>query len=115
MATKKKNDQGEIIKLLKEKNFIKVWENLKYVGYTTENNMNKRFIIFNKACDDFDPFINNNFILFYKNYLKFFKIDKNSTFIITENFSFIRQLKNEHVSPTGELPQFVKDLEKINP
>ena len=117
MARTKKqtNDQGEIIKLLKEKKFNAVWEKLKYVGYGDEQNINRRFLIFKKACNDFNPDKNNNFILFYKNYIKYLDFDKDSTFVATTNYNFIQELKNENISPTNNEHPMVKQLKKINP
>lgn len=117
MARKKKeaNDQGEIIKALKNKEYNKVWEKLKYVGYGDEQNINRRFLIFKKACNDFNPDINNNFILFYKNYIKYLDFNKDNTFVATTNYNFIRDLKNEHISPTNTEHPMVKQLKKINP
>ena len=89
---KSTNDQGEIIKLLKKKKYNEVWEKLKYVGYGDEPNANRRYLMFKKACNDFNPDKNNNFILFYKNYIKYLAFDKDTTFVATTNYNFIQEL-----------------------
>ena len=116
MAKKKEpNDQGQIIRLLKKEKYNEVWEKLKYVGYSDEENINRRYLIFKKACNDFDPKRNNNFILFYKKYIKYLDFDKDSTFIATTNYNFIRDLKNENISPSDKAHPMVEQLRRINP
>lgn len=115
MAEKKTNDQGEIIEALKNKNYSKVWEKLKYVGYNDEKNIHRRYIIFKKACNDFNPYVNNNFILFYKKYINYLDFDKDSTFIATTNYGFIKDLKNENISPSDDRKSMVDQLSRINP
>lgn len=115
MAKQTPNDQGEIIELLKQQEWNKVWEKLKYVGIDDENSMNRRYIIFKKACNDFDPDKNNNFILFFKKYLNYLNFDKDSTFVTTTNYKFIKELKNENISPTDNPHKMVAQLKKINP
>ena len=112
---KQPNDQGEIIKLLKKKEWNKVWEKLKYVGYSNEPSANRRYLVFKKACADFDPKKNNNFILFYKKYISYLDFDRDLTFVGTTNWNFIRDLKNENISPTDDVNPMVKQLKRINP
>ena len=64
------NDQAELIENIKNKQKIAAWNKVKYIGYQDIDNMNMRFIIFNMTFNKFDPFINNNFIMFYKNALR---------------------------------------------
>ena len=114
MPKKGTNDQGHIIEALKQKNYYYVWEQVKYVGYEDEPNMNRRFIIFSRAAKDFDTEKNNNFIYFYKKYLKYLSFSKNDTFFTTDNYRVIQRLKNEHISPSDKqvgLAKYLKDWE----
>lgn len=111
---RKKNDQGKIIQALKDKDFLYVWEQIKYVGYADVPDVTERYIIFHKACLDFDPYKNNNFILYYKNYLKFLRFDQNSTFRVTRTRSTIRKLKRQAISPTKQTSEMVDELSKWN-
>lgn len=117
MARKKKveNDQAEIILLLKKKKYNHVWELVKFIGYKEEPEVNRRYLIFKKACEDFNPDKNNNFILFFKNYIKYLDFNKDKTFYTTTNYTFIKQLKNENISPTEDVHPMVEQLKHINP
>ena len=37
------------------------------------------------------------------------------TFVGTTNYNFIRDLKNENISPTDDVNPMVKQLKRINP
>lgn len=109
------NDQVKLIQLLKKKKWNDAWELVKYVGYDDENDITKRYLIFKKACNDFDPAKNNNFIHFYKKYIKYLSFHKDETFVTTSNYYFIKELKNEHISPSGEESEMVKMLRRFHP
>lgn len=93
------NDQGLLIEHLKQQNYLAAWEIVKFVGYTTVRDINERYIIFTKAAREFDYNKNNNFILFYKNRLGFYRFDRNSTFKITDSPKMVKDLKNMSISP----------------
>lgn len=95
----KTNDQIHIIKYIKEKEYVKVWEEVKFIGVKDVLDINERYLIFSKAIRSFDPYINNNFIQFYKKYLKGLRLNKNTTFIVTTTPLIIQELKNEAISP----------------
>lgn len=97
------NDQINIINGIVNKQYDKVWHLVKYIGYKDMPEMQKRYIFFYSIVDDFDYEKNNNFILFYKQRLKYIKIDENKTFYITSNRTIIGKLINESISPEGEL------------
>lgn len=63
------NDQGELIQALKDKQYYKAWSIVKHIGYKTQSNEMVRYVIFMNAASKFDPWINNNFIQYYKKYL----------------------------------------------
>lgn len=92
------NGQFEILQAIKRKDFLYVWERLKYIGYTDVADMEDRYILFRQAIEMFDPDRNNNFIGFYKRYIKN-RREKNATFYITENRNIIKSLKNYNISP----------------
>ena len=92
------NGQFEILQAIKRKDFLYVWERLKYIGYTDVADMEDRYILFRQAIEMFDPDRNNNFIGFYKRYIKN-RREKNTTFYITENRNIIKDMKNYNISP----------------
>jgi len=112
---RKTTGQEEIIKLLRKKQWNHVWEKVKYVGYGQEPDINKRYLLFKKACQDFNAKKYDNFILFYKNYIKYYGFDKNLTFTMTSNENFIHELINESISPTDDAHPMVQQLKQINP
>lgn len=110
-----KNDQQDIIQAIIDKNDLYVWDRVKYIGYMDVPSINERFIIFNKAIAEFNPAQNNNFIKFYKDYLKFLRFDRNTTFRVTTNRSIIRKLKEQSISPTKDNhSKIVNELKKWN-
>lgn len=107
------NDQGDIIQALKDKNFRFVWEHVKYVGFKDVPDINERYLICYNAANQFDPEKNNNFILFYKNYLKYFRYDQNETFRVTSSRVNIKRLKAQAISPTkGSGYKMIDELRK---
>lgn len=94
------NDQVEIIQYIIEKKYHHVWERVKFIGIKDVSDINERYLIFMKAAHSFKPEINNNFIHFYKKYLRGLRLDKNETFLLTNTPSVIRELKNEIISPS---------------
>lgn len=109
MPKKNTNDQEHIINAIKNKDFGYVWNKLKWIGYDDEKDINMRYIIFLRAIKDFNYKKNNNFILFYKNYIKYLRF-KNNTFVFTDNPLVIRKLKNENASPTDTTKGITKVL-----
>ena len=96
-------DQGYIIDALKAKDYAQAWELVKYIGYKTVPNPNERYMLFNDCVLRFNPYENNNFILFYRSQLKFRKFDQHSTFYVTQSPRIIRILKHEAISPSGDI------------
>ena len=112
MAVKKgTNDQDKIIEAIKKGDYKYAWDHVKYIGINSEKNMNRRYLIFKKAFNDFDAKRNNNFILFYKNYLRYFKfLDPRAT-LFTTKYQTIIKLNEEKISPTGKNKR-IKNLSK---
>lgn len=109
------NDQQDIIKAIIDKDYLYAWERVKYIGYMDVPDINERYILFHRAIIDFNPAQNNNFILFYKQYLKFLKFDRNETFRVTENRSTIKKLKEQAISPTKDNhSKLIDELSKWN-
>jgi len=108
------NDQEDIIEALIQKNYSYVWERVKRVGYKDIADISERYIIFYKTVEAFHPEKNNNFILFYKNRLHFYKNSKNATYYVTSNRRIISILKNELISPseTCEASKLANELLK---
>lgn len=106
------NDQEEIIELIKEKKYNKVWGKVKYIGLNQIADITKRRLIFSRAVRNFNPYENNNFILFFKNYLRRSNDGLgNDSFKITTNNKIIKDLKNEAISPTeGGVKTFIENL-----
>lgn len=109
-----KNDQEEIIEFCKQNKLYEVWKRVKYIGYQDISDISERFLVFNKAFALFDPYINNNFIYFYKQQLKYFKNSKNQN-MYTDNQRIIRELIVDSISPSSDHPQFIKELQTILP
>ncbi len=101
MAKKGTNDQGHIIEAIQKGDYKYVWERVKYIGIDKENNMNLRYLIFKRAFNDFDTDKNNNFIQFYRNYLKYFKFNNTRATLFTTKYQTIIKLNKEKISPTG--------------
>ena len=94
-----KNDQEEIINAIKNKKYSFVWDKIKHIGNRDVCDEHQRYLIFFKAIHDFDYTMNNNFILFYKKYLKFLNFEKYKTFYVSTNKNMIQKLKNQSISP----------------
>lgn len=110
-----KNDQGHIIKALKENNYIYVWEQVKYIGYKIVPDPSTRMAIFYKVVDIFNPEINNNFIHFYKKHLKYLNPDRYETYRTSDNLRMIIDVNKESISPTDTSRRYVlNELKKWN-
>lgn len=100
MGKKIENDQAHIIDALRRRDYKYVWEQVKYVGYTTVPNINSRYVIFYDIVEDFDYEKNNNFIYYYKSRLKYYSADELGTFYVSRNRAIVNRLKQEYISPT---------------
>lgn len=109
------NDQGEIIENLKNKNFNKVWESVKYIGYKDMPDVTMRFLIFKKAVNSFDPFRNNNFIMFFKSHIRYSRMKEKERdhFKYTNNSTIISHIKTNVCSPQENLPILMEELLQI--
>lgn len=109
------NDQGEIIELLKEKSFNKVWGKVKFVGYIEVSDINIRYLLFKKACDAFRPEENNNFIHYYKNMLYYHNKSSISrdTNLLSNNNAIVSHLLRHKCSPEEHLEPLVRELEQF--
>lgn len=105
-----KNDQGHIIEAIIEGNYNYVWEQVKYIGYQDESSPEIRYLIFQRAFHDFNPNINNNFIHFYKRYLKFLK-DEPTYFTDKRNY---KKAIDDLYSPNEKTSKFIKSLKDIS-
>lgn len=102
MPKKQPNDQVKIRRYLRQKNYQAVWEEVKQIGYQIIPDQNMRYMFFCEVVKDFRLKDNNNFIMFYRQRLQYYKTDELKTFYATRNRSIINKLKNEHISPTGD-------------
>ena len=111
------NDQGEIIQLLKDKNFIEVWERVKFVGYADVTDINIRYLLFKKACANFKPDENNNFIHYYKNMLYYHNkaVVSRETNLLSTNNAIVSHLLRHKCSPEEYLEPLVRELEQFEP
>lgn len=115
MARKPANDQGHIIEAIKEGNRHYVWQQVKFVGVMDIQEIDERFLIFNKTFDSFDPHRNNNFIYFYKNNLKYARMynDDRQFTKLTTNRNVINRLKSELSTPTENNQPIVNDFKEF--
>lgn len=106
------NDQGHIIEAIKVGDRKYTWEQVKFVGTMSIESIDERFMIFNKAFENFDPYRNNNFILFYKRYLSYNKMNNNDREFsrLTSNRSVINTLKSQASTPTEDNQKLIEDL-----
>ena len=109
------NDQGELIEFIKKGDRPRAWESIKFVGFNDVQDIEVRFLVFSKVFDSFDPFRNNNFILYYKNQLRYHKMNiyDKSQYKLTSNRTVINILKAYSCSPTEELPEIVEQLQEF--
>lgn len=114
MSEKITNDQGHIIEAIKKGNRHYVWEAVKFVGTMYLSSIDERFLVFNKAFDNFDPHRNNNFILFYRKYLNYQRMSNNDREFsgLTNNRNVINTLMRELSTPTDDEPPLIKDLKQ---
>ena len=109
MEEKITNDQGHIIEACKNGDTSYVWSQIKYIGVQEEPNPETRYLIFRRAFHDFNPNINNNFIYFYKRYLKFLK-DVPVSFTDYRNQ---KKIRDELDSPSGKVTKFIEFLKDV--
>lgn len=100
MSKKGTNDQQHIIDALIVGDYQYVWQQVKYIGYKTVSDIYVRNTVFWGAIAEFDPDLNNNFIKYYMDKLKFSAGYDNKTFYVSTNRAIINKLKNENISPT---------------
>lgn len=108
------NDQGEIIRYLKQKEYDRAWEEIKYVGWKIIPSMEDRYIFFQPIAEQFDYNKNNNFIIFYAQRLGYIKSYQNKTFLTTVNRNIIKQLLRQGISPDEEEELTKTVLELLN-
>lgn len=96
------NDQGDIIKYIKNGEYDKVWEKVKFVGYRIIPDMEDRYILFHPIISAFKYKENNNFIKFYLSNLGYIKSYQNQTFLTTSNRGIIKTLIRQGISPDEE-------------
>lgn len=95
-------DQTEIFALLRTKEYMKLWNISRYFGYQTIPDIHKRFEIFCDEVANFDYTTNNNFIGWYKNRLRYYKLNtdyNHSDLIGPENASLGRIRQRQTISP----------------
>lgn len=96
------NDQGKIIKALRNKDYASVWEEVKWIGTGDMADISERRIIFDKCVLAFDPYINNNFILYYKKRLKWNGYSNNVECKLASSRRISEELKRQYISPTDK-------------
>ena len=106
------NDQGHIIEAIKKKNYAYVWEQVKFIGIKDEENVNFRYFVFSEAVRKFDPYINNNFIKFYKDALVFknFSVTREGI-LANERTKNVRKMREQKNSPNDDAPKLIENLD----
>lgn len=104
------NDQGHIIEACKKGDYLYVWKHVKYIGYKDEPDITSRYLIFRKTFEDFNPERNNNFIWFYKRYIKFLR-DTPTLFTDKRNYE---KIIAELDAPTGNASKYVEDIKGVS-
>lgn len=102
MSNKPTTSQSHLLNLIREKQYLVLWEEVKYVGYQTITNIDERYLIFLSIVSKFDPDINNNFIHWYKQHLLYQNPNRNKTYKLTDNPAVIRKLARHAISPSKE-------------
>lgn len=112
MARKQTNDQGHIIEAIKEGNRHYVWQQVKFIGVSDIREIDERFLIFGKTFDSFDPYRNNNFILYYKKHLNYARMANDDRVYarLTSNRNVINKLKSEVSTPTENNQPIIDDF-----
>ena len=100
MAKTVKKDQGELIQLLRDKKIEAAWQKVIQIGIDIYKDMSQRKFIFYEVVEKFDPYRNNNFILFYRNGLSQYKSAHNTTFKGTYTPKINKQIIREQISPS---------------
>ena len=102
-------EQKDIIEALKNNNYNYVWERVKFIGYKVEKDIIQRRLIFSHAVKDFDVGKNDNFILFYKNYINYSIYNGNN---VVSSFRMANKVNNDNISPEENSNKLVKDLKE---
>ncbi|MEE3344732.1 MAG: hypothetical protein VZS44_11600 [Bacilli bacterium] len=97
-----KNDQQELIQLLKEQEYDCAWEYCKWIGYKIIPDMEERLMYFQPIAEIFDYNKNNNFIGFYMERLRYIKAELNSSILTTKNKHMIQDIIRHRISPETE-------------
>lgn len=94
-------DQTEIFELLRTKQYMRLWNLCKYFGYKIIPNINKRFEIFCDEVVNFDYTVNNNFIGWFSNRLRYYKLNTsyNNSDIIGGTADLARMRQKQQISP----------------
>ena len=98
---KNTNDQADIIEALSVGDHMYVWHRVFRCGYKIFEDINDRYAIFCDCVDSFDYEMNNNFIKYYMDHLKYCASYNNKTYYVSIIRTIIRNLRNENISPTG--------------
>lgn len=99
MSKKGTNDQQHIMDALDKGNYDYVWEHVKFVGFKEIPDIYERYSVFCDIVKSFDTEKNNNFIQYYKSYLKYAASNVMNSRIIKSN-GVLNQVKTETISPT---------------
>ena len=115
MARKIINDQAELIQAIKDKNRYLAWSKVKHIGIKDIQDPDKRFLIFNKAFKSFDPYRNNNFILFFKNMINFERMSEEDRNVckFTTNRTVINIIKSNSSAPRDNQPIIVEEISQF--
>lgn len=105
------NDQGLIIEAIKNKDYYAAWEKVKWVGSKDITSIDERYLIFQHAVQLFNPYINNNFIYFYKRHLKGYDLNQDNTYYVTDTKSILNKLKQDYISPENR-SKLTEELKK---
>lgn len=95
--------QEEIFKALANRDFLRLWDLCKFVGYQEINSPYVRMMIMRSVFDKFDPSINNNFITYYMTNLHYAGMaqSKQSSFF-TKDKRAIKDFIEHSIWPTKE-------------
>lgn len=96
------NDQEHIIQAIIRKDYMYIWEQVKWIGYQDEPDINKRLRCFSEIVTKFDPEKNNNFIQFYKDRLNYKALNKPVNYIFSDNRKINKETRYQSISPTDD-------------
>lgn len=93
--------QDELLKAIINKKPMQAWQYVRYIGYKNMPSVHNRKLIFYRAFKDFDPEINDNFVHYYANCIKFQSMTdwKKKTSVLTCDLSAKKRCADKSIWP----------------